>query len=48
VLYVDDLDAEADRLATLGVGHGGPQPGGGARILVLTDPDGNTMVLVGA
>lgn len=48
VLVETDLDAAAARLATAGIGHSGPQPGGGARILKLTDPDGNRVVLTGA
>lgn len=43
-----DLDAAATRLSTVGIGHDGPQPGGGARILQLADPDGNRVVLPGA
>lgn len=46
-LFVGDLDATAARLAAAGVAHDGPQPGGGARVLRLTDPDGNQLVLVG-
>jgi catechol 2,3-dioxygenase-like lactoylglutathione lyase family enzyme len=42
-----DLDATAARLRAAGVQHDGPQPGGGARVLVLTDPDGNQVVLTG-
>lgn len=48
VLNVSDLDEAGARLAGSGVDHEGPQPGGGARILVLTDPDGNRVVLSGA
>jgi catechol 2,3-dioxygenase-like lactoylglutathione lyase family enzyme len=48
VLAVDDLDDVAGRLAAAGVAHDGPQPGGGARLLVLADPDGNRVVLTGA
>ena len=48
VLRVDDLDATAARLSRASVPHDGPQPGGGARILVLGDPDGNGVVLTGA
>ena len=48
VLDETDLDAAAARLATAGLDHGGPQPGGGARILQLTDPDGNRVVFTGA
>ncbi len=47
VLGCDDLDAVAARLGAAGVEHGGPQPGGGARLLPLADPDGNRVVLTG-
>lgn len=47
VLEETDLDAVAERLAAAGIPHNGPQPGGGARILQLTDPDGNSVVLTG-
>lgn len=47
VLMVSDLDAAADRMTGLGIQHAGPQPGGDARILQLTDPDGNRVVLTG-
>ncbi len=47
VLGETDLDAAAARLADVGITHDGPAPGGGARILVLTDPDGNRVVLTG-
>ncbi len=47
VLDETDLDAAAARLEGAGLAHGGPQPGGGARILQLTDPDGNQVVLTG-
>ncbi|HIZ37350.1 MAG TPA: VOC family protein [Candidatus Ruania gallistercoris] len=47
VLGETDLDAAATRLAGAGFEHEGPQPGGGARILLLTDPDGNRVVLSG-
>ncbi|MEF9980965.1 MAG: hypothetical protein RR762_06145 [Glutamicibacter sp.] len=40
-----DLDAQAARLLDAGIGHRGPQPGGGARIVQLQDPDGNRVVL---
>jgi catechol 2,3-dioxygenase-like lactoylglutathione lyase family enzyme len=48
VLDETDLGAAAARLAAAGIDHGGPQPGGGARILQLTDPDGNRVVFTGA
>lgn len=47
VLEETDLDAAAARLTAAGIRHNGPQPGGGARILQLTDPDGNRIVLTG-
>jgi catechol 2,3-dioxygenase-like lactoylglutathione lyase family enzyme len=48
VLDETDLDAAAARFATAGIQHDGPQPGGGARILQLTDPDGNAVVFTGS
>lgn len=42
-----DLDGAAARLTAVGIERRGPQPGGGARILPLTDPDGNRVVLIG-
>ncbi|WP_413455946.1 VOC family protein [Glutamicibacter sp. FR1] len=45
VLEVADLDAQAERLLESGIEHHGPQPGGGARILQLQDPNGNRVVL---
>lgn len=47
VLAETDLDAAAGRLTAAGVDHGGPEPGGGTRILQLADPDGNRVVLTG-
>ena len=47
VLGETDLDAAAARATTAGITHAGPQPGGGARILQLADPDGNRVVLTG-
>lgn len=47
VLGETDLDAAAVRATAAGIDHDGPQPGGGARILPLTDPDGNQVVLTG-
>ena len=35
------------RLVDVAIAIGGPAPGGGARILMLTDPDGNRVVLAG-
>ena len=48
VMGTDDLDALAAHLKSAGVDHEGPQPGGGARILQMADPDGNRVVIVGA
>lgn len=47
VLDETDLDHAAARLSAAGIGHDDPQPGGGARILRLTDPDGNRVVVTG-
>jgi catechol 2,3-dioxygenase-like lactoylglutathione lyase family enzyme len=47
VIEESDLDALAARLAANGLVHGGPQPGGGARVLILSDPDGNQVVITG-
>ena len=47
VLEVTDLDAAASHATEVVVQHDGPQPGGGARILQLTDPDGNRVVFTG-
>jgi predicted enzyme related to lactoylglutathione lyase len=43
----DDLDSTAARLAASGLTTGAPGAGGGARVLQLTDPDGNRVVVVG-
>jgi len=48
VIEESDLDALAARLDAAGVHHEGPQPGGGSRVLVLTDPDGNRVVITGS
>lgn len=48
VLDETDLDAAAGHVAAAGLDHDGPQSGGGARILQLTDPDGNRVVFIGA
>ena len=48
IVEENDLDAAALRLTDAGINHGQPQPGGGARILQLADPDGNTIVFTGA
>ena len=42
-----DLDEAADRLAAGGLTRDRPQPGGPGRTLMLADPDGNRVVLVG-
>ncbi|TCP50761.1 hypothetical protein EV191_10721 [Tamaricihabitans halophyticus] len=47
VLDETDLDDAAAHATDVGIKHGGPQAGGGARILQLTDPDGNRVVLTG-
>lgn len=48
VLFTGTHDAAAARLRGAGVQHEGPQPGAGARILQLSDPDGNRVVITGA
>ncbi|MFW6597681.1 VOC family protein [Propionibacteriaceae bacterium Y2011] len=47
VLEVTDLDDAVARADAAGMEHAGPQPGGGRRILQLSDPDGNRVVLSG-
>lgn len=47
VLGVGDLDAVARDLTAAGVAHDGPEPGGGSRVVRLSDPDGNRVVLTG-
>jgi len=47
VIEDSDLDGLADRLAVDGLEHGGPQPGGGGRVLILAYPDGNQVVISG-
>jgi len=47
VLEETDLDGATARLVDVGIALDGPAPGGGARILMLTDPDGNRVVLAG-
>jgi hypothetical protein len=42
------LDEAAAHAAGVGIANDGPQPGGGARIVQLADPDGNRVVLTGA
>lgn len=48
VLEESDLDEAARRLIGAGVADAAPQPGGGARIVSLVDPDGNRVTLTGA
>ena len=48
VVEETDLDGAAAHATEVGILHDGPQPGGGARILQLADPDGNRVVLTGA
>ena len=47
VIEDSDLDAIAARLTAAGVDHDGPQPGGGARLLLLSDPDGTYVAVSG-
>lgn len=47
LIEVDDLDSVVGRLVAAGVDNHGPQPGGGRRILVVEDPDGNRVVFAG-
>lgn len=47
VLEESDLDALAARLDDAGLDHDGPQPVTASRVLVLTDPDGNQVVVTG-
>jgi predicted enzyme related to lactoylglutathione lyase len=47
LLSTDDLDGTAARLTASGLADGGPEDGGGARLLRLTDPDGNRVVVLG-
>ncbi|MGQ7296395.1 VOC family protein [Quadrisphaera sp. KR29] len=48
VLGTDDLDALADRLTRVGAARAAVEAGGGARLLRLSDPDGNLVVVTGA
>jgi predicted enzyme related to lactoylglutathione lyase len=48
VLDETDLDSAARRLRDAGIEHDGPTPASSSRILMLTDPDGNRVVLTGA
>lgn len=47
VLTVTDLDDTATRLQAADITHKGTEPGGGARLIPLIDPDGNRVVLIG-
>lgn len=47
VIAVDDLDKMAEHLRVTGIDHDEPSPGGGQRILPITDPDGNQVVFFG-
>jgi predicted enzyme related to lactoylglutathione lyase len=47
LLATDDLDATAARLVAAGIASSEPEDGGGARLLRLTDPDGNRVVVLG-
>jgi predicted enzyme related to lactoylglutathione lyase len=48
LLATDELDATAARLSELGIARGAPEAGGGRRLLQLTDPDGNRVVVLGS
>ncbi|WP_181275668.1 VOC family protein [Brevibacterium oceani] len=47
VIDVDDLDTMAEHLRAVGNDHDEPSPGGGQRILPVSDPDGNQVVFFG-
>ena len=47
LLATDDLDATATRLVASGIATDEVGPGGGARLLRLTDPDGNRVIVFG-
>lgn len=47
VVDESDLDALAARLRAAGLDHGGPQPVTASRVLTLTDPDGNQVIVTG-
>jgi catechol 2,3-dioxygenase-like lactoylglutathione lyase family enzyme len=47
VMVLDESDLAA-RLTTAGIHHDGPQPVTASRVLVLSDPDGNQVVVTGA
>lgn len=46
VIGLADFDAAVSRLDGLGIDHAGVQPGGGGRLTILADPDGNRVVLL--
>lgn len=48
LLTTDDLDATAVRLTEAGLAGAGVEAGGGARLLRLTDEDGNRVVVLGS
>lgn len=48
VIEESELDTFADRLTAAGLDHDGPQPVTASRVLILTDPDGNQVVISGA
>lgn len=48
VLDVDDLDAVAGHLRTIGMGEHTPGQARSSRILPIGDPDGNRIVFTGA
>jgi hypothetical protein len=47
VLDGPDLDELAARLTAAGVEHDGPRPATASRLLLLSDPDGNQVVVTG-
>ena len=47
VIAADDLDAVVGRLTEAGIENEGTQPGGGQRIVIVNDPDGNRLVFAG-
>jgi hypothetical protein len=47
VIDESDLDALAARLNAAGLDHDGPRPVTASRVLVLSDPDGNQIVITG-
>jgi hypothetical protein len=48
VLDAWDLDALAARLTSAGIEHDGPRTVTASRVLVLSDPDANQVVVNGA